>query len=47
MIRSYPRVMPKAYPTAFVAASAHGIRDVQAGRNHVASAAEDRAAGGA
>lgn len=47
MIRAYTRVVPGAYPAAFMAASAHVIRDVQAGRSHVASAAEDRPAGGA
>jgi hypothetical protein len=47
LIRAYTRVVPKVYPTVFMAASAHVIRDVQAGRNHAASAAEDRPAGGA
>ena len=47
MIRAYTRVGYRAYPTAFVLASAHVIRDVQAGKNHVASAAENRPAGNA
>ena len=45
LICAYTRAVPKAYPTAFMAASAHGIRDAQAGRNHVASVAEDRPVG--
>jgi hypothetical protein len=43
MIRAYTRVVNKAYPTTFfMAASAHVIRDVEAGRNRVASAADNR-----